>query len=463
MSDYLLGPYMPSCRHLAFALVMQSSSLNDAAMLKLLVDPSKREDLALRRMGSSIDYALSKYRQQLTTAMTGLDGKGLGLALSGSNALERLQPILEKFRSVVKGLPEKWEANEQILRDILSTMHLEQLLVYSGAEIAVDEEGLSSLPQSPKQTLYKADSSKPSSYESLEQVLFHIQRDWGDMPSARNVRDSLYRDGVLKLALRYLSHSGGVCAKVLVPGAGLGRLAVELAAQGLQVETNEVSNIMVAALTGVVRKLSDIQQVQGQGQGYVFYPYLSSPMMDEWEYDSRMREVRFPGEDASHLVEWLVRGDGYPITLQMGDFHNIYSHPKYMESFDCVITSFFVDCSLDILRTVALISHILIPGGVWINAGPLHYHSNDTVSPFSHDLLQEVIRAGGFSVEHEERIGPLSYSGEEMYSMKPEVYIVPLSAYRLVDTDRRFPVVFESGNHSSGISPRDGQPNFILR
>jgi len=454
---------MPFWKHLTFALVM-SSSLNDAAVLKILVDPNKREDQALCRIGSSIEYALSKYRQQLTTAMTGMDEKNLGLALSAVHS-ERLIPIYEKFDRMVSQLPEKWEANEQFLRELFSTIHLEQLLVYSNTEEVVDKNGSPPLPPA-----YKSDSSsssKPSSYESLEQVLFHLQRDWGDMPSARNVRDSLYRDGVLKLATRFLSSSGPTRSKVLVPGAGLGRLAVELAAQGLQVETNEVSNIMVAALAGVVRSLSEKQQSQ-QTSKYAFYPYLSSPMMDEWSYDFRVREVHLAGEDANHLVEWLSRGDGsHPITVQMGDFIQVYSDSKYAESFDCVVTSFFIDCSLDILRTVALISQILVPGGVWINTGPLHYHSNNTITPFSHDLLQEIICAGGFAVEHEERIGPLSYSGEEAYSMKPEVYVVPLSVYRLVDTDKRLPNLGGAGEGGAGDVlyggvPRQGHPNFIL-
>ena len=52
-------------------------------------------------------------------------------------------------------------------------------------------------------------------------------------------------------------------------------------------------------------------------------------------------------------------------------------------------------------------------------------------------LLKNIVIAGGFELLHEEHILS-SYSGEEYRSMKPEVYNVPLTVFRLVDGEKRF-------------------------
>ncbi|RYH28390.1 hypothetical protein EON65_12380 [archaeon] len=71
-----------------------------------------------------------------------------------------------------------------------------------------------------------------SSYNSLVQVLIHINRDW--TMNGQEVRSRLYYDGILNQLSHYLPPlSSGV--KVLVPGAGLGRLAFDTAERGYHV------------------------------------------------------------------------------------------------------------------------------------------------------------------------------------------------------------------------------------
>ena len=43
-------------------------------------------------------------------------------------------------------------------------------------------------------------------------------------------------------------------------------------------------------------------------------------------------------------------------------------------------------------RYIAVISHVLRPGGLWVNAGPLHYHMGGrTRIPYSAAELQQVV------------------------------------------------------------------------
>lgn len=88
-----------------------------------------------------------------------------------------------------------------------------------------------------------------SSYDSLKHILVHLARDWGD--HGAETRRLLYSDGILPLARKHIqsivessdrteagaSESVLVAkgsSKVLVPGAGLGRLAVELSVAGFR-------------------------------------------------------------------------------------------------------------------------------------------------------------------------------------------------------------------------------------
>lgn len=53
---------------------------------------------------------------------------------------------------------------------------------------------------------------------------------------------------------------------------------------------------------------------------------------------------------------------------------DIYSRPEHAGAFDAVATCFFVDTAPVALEYVEVIRHVLRPGGVWVNVGPLSYH-----------------------------------------------------------------------------------------
>lgn len=78
-------------------------------------------------------------------------------------------------------------------------------------------------------------SDKLSSYDSMDQIIVHMNRDWGK--GGEIVRETLYKKGILR-ALQdfksFLPVSNSQRQRVLVPGAGLGRLAVEIAIAGFR-------------------------------------------------------------------------------------------------------------------------------------------------------------------------------------------------------------------------------------
>jgi hypothetical protein len=194
-----------------------------------------------------------------------------------------------------------------------------------------------------------------------------------------------------------------------------------------------------------------------------FFPYLHFPPSDEWDHKSRLQSSALPSTDSSHLGRWvqsqLSTGfhfddtSGPNLTIQSGDFLSVYSPSARVapertgsdasedegskkilsghreSSFDGIVTSFFLDTGSDLLEYLITIHHLLRPGGVWVNTGPLHYHSV-TATPYSWRLVREVIQALGF-VSLESTVIESSYCGEEAVLMKPEHYRYPLEVWRL--------------------------------
>jgi hypothetical protein len=48
--------------------------------------------------------------------------------------------------------------------------------------------------------------------------------------------------------------------------------------------------------------------------------------------------------------------------MAAGDFLEVYRSDEYVDSFDCVVTSFFIDCAHNVVDFVELIHKILKPG-----------------------------------------------------------------------------------------------------
>ena len=65
---------------------------------------------------------------------------------------------------------------------------------------------------------------------------------------------------------------------------------------------------------------------------------------------------------------------------------------KNKENWDSVVTCFFLDTANNVIEYIETIYHILKPGGVWINFGPLLYHYEDMKNEHSIELSVEEIK-----------------------------------------------------------------------
>lgn len=173
--------------------------------------------------------------------------------------------------------------------------------------------------------------------------------------------------------------------KVLVPGAGLGRLTYELAYRGYYCEGNEFSLFMLIASNFVLNKC----EIENQ---YTIYPWIHQ-WVNNLTRNDQIVPITFP--DVSPC-EAPPKGT---FTMVAGDFLKVYTQPDY---WDCVATCFFIDCANNVIQFVETIFRILKPGGIWVNLGPLLYHYSDvqdelSIEPTFEDLIG-IINTVGFQI-----------------------------------------------------------------
>ncbi|KIV91567.1 hypothetical protein PV10_06091 [Exophiala mesophila] len=231
---------------------------------------------------------------------------------------------------------------------------------------------------------------------AVSQALKHLVRDWA--PQGDNERNSafpLILDTILEHFPSTLTRDQ---VQVLVPGAGLGRLAHEIAALGphLDVTANEFS----MHVNLVYRYLENNKCCDG--------PFTIYPFLENWSHHRRRTEIERP------ITVPDTQVDSSAVTLIEGDFTAKFNDAS--QRFDAVVTLFFIDTARDMLQYLKCIRNVLRPGGLWINFGPLLFMS----APFMQLSLEEIILVSqdlGFEfLETTPGAGELTLEGYRVWS-----------------------------------------------
>jgi len=199
-----------------------------------------------------------------------------------------------------------------------------------------------------------------------------------------------------------------------------------------------------------------------KGETRQIYPRLHFPLHDDWDIESKLRNVSLPFIEDSNIHEKsnIFMNSIYErIVLQYGDFVSVYGSQSstHRERMDVVVTCFFIDTGRNILDYIEVIRFVLKTGGVWINVGPLHYHNAQAV-PYSYRDVLHMVQLLGFELLKEEKL-LLSYCGEEEVSMKPEIYHTPIAAFRKREDGWKCP----SGPSTYPVQEAMKRPNYVIK
>ncbi|GAB6032003.1 hypothetical protein CHUAL_010380 [Chamberlinius hualienensis] len=232
--------------------------------------------------------------------------------------------------------------------------------------------------------------------DKVQSTLKQFVRDW--CAEGQEERNASYQPIIKELKDRFPATKRRLeTVKVLVPGAGLGRLAYEIAKCGYSCQGNEFSLFMLFASNFVLNKCTETNL-------YTLYPWVHQTC-NNLKAENQVKTVTFPDVDPSDIP----RNSGF--SMAAGDFLEIYTE---FDHWDAVVTCFFLDTANNVVAYIETIWNILKPGGYWINLGPLLYHYADipkenSIEP-SYDQVVEIINAIGFEFEKNEINVPATYS-----------------------------------------------------
>lgn len=240
--------------------------------------------------------------------------------------------------------------------------------------------------------------------DKVRWVIRNIVRDWA--AEGQKERDQCYKPILEELDSLFpnrLKESPPAC---LVPGAGLGRLALEISCLGFISQGNEFSYYMMICSSFIL----NYSQTAGE---WTIYPWIHSNCNSLSDSD-QLRPVSIP--DIHPASAGITEG----FSMCGGDFVEVYSDPSQLGCWDAVMTCFFIDTAHNIIEYIETISKILKDGGVWINLGPLLYHFADMYGQedemsveLSLEDVKKVAFHYGFQLEKERTI-------ETTYTANPQ-------------------------------------------
>lgn len=205
---------------------------------------------------------------------------------------------------------------------------------------------------------------------------------YGDIDKARSTIRQFYRDwsaegaeereacyGPVKraLATERSKHPDIQHLKVLVPGAGLGRLVFDLCLAGYETEGNEISYHQLLASSYI------LNNCRAAGQ-HTIYPWVHS-FSNHLTRDHHLQGYKVP--DIYPATALANAEDAGAMSMCAADFLCLYTDQDHEAMYDAVASVFFLDTAPNLIRYLQTIFHCLKPGGVLINIGPLLWHFED--------------------------------------------------------------------------------------
>lgn len=251
--------------------------------------------------------------------------------LVGEVAIAKRQELMEQARAANRTFIEK------VIQDLPDILSGPEAVKTPPARTVCKFSYMSSTPMLPD-----------SSYGSLASVFLHLLRDWS--PTCEHVVTTNYAPAAAEL--KAMLPNGG---DVLLPGCGLGRLALQLAADGFRVEANDASRVFLT--------MADYIMNRAPVSGGTIYP-LAHVFTENWSHREQYLKTDVPVPVTAPT----------PIIMVPGDFLKTYGPGcPGQRTFDAIVTCFFIDTAVDIVELFGALDGLLGEGGVWVNVGPLNW------------------------------------------------------------------------------------------
>ncbi|GAA6061368.1 hypothetical protein JCM10212_005822 [Sporobolomyces blumeae] len=249
----------------------------------------------------------------------------------------------------------------------------------------------------PQDAALSAPAPTEADHERLRSTLRQCARDWSE--TGKYERDTTYTPILEALEAAFIGSTPQDRAetRVLVPGAGLGRLAWEIVRKGFSCQANEFSLHMLIASSFILNGTT-------RSNEFPLYPYLHSFSNIRTKEDL-LTPSWIPDVAPSEVAQEVGASQG-DFSFAAGDFLELYGGGP--GDWDACVTCFFIDTARSIPHYLETIYGLLKPGGVWINCGPTLWHFENDLEARSIELpledVEDLARRIGFEISEEREI-----------------------------------------------------------
>lgn len=318
---------------------------------------------------SHVPYPITVVAVQIVTSDAGRT-KGVGASSQYRRAAH--YNVTHRRRQNFYALPTShWQLLAGPPFNVLSTLEQVDDAIDANATIASEilNTGLHAFGLDEKSPAMEwCNTSTASDMDKAQSTIRQFYRDWS--AEGRIERQGCYDPVLQDLSESFAHIRDKGLVKVLVPGAGLGRLVFEMCAAGYQVEGNEISYHQLLASNWILNHTQRREQFDLYPFALTFSNHMSRP--------DQLKVFKVPDVHPRTELEKASIGMGTHafdrMSMTAADFLTLYSNGGYEGSFDAVTTVFFLDTAPNVIRYVETIRSCLKQGGVWINLGPLLWH-----------------------------------------------------------------------------------------
>jgi SAM-dependent methyltransferase len=284
------------------------------------------------------------------------------------------------------------------------------------------------------------ESAKSNDIDKARSTLRQFYRDW----SAEGARE---REACFGPVLRAIGAEQAARGpdhpplKVLVPGAGLGRLVFELCFHGYETEGNEISYHQLLASSYILNCCD-------RPGKHTIYPWIHTFS----NHQTRSNHLRGYAIPDVHCATELTKAEQTrrvgTMSMSAADFLCLYSQEDRAAAYDVVASVFFLDTAPNLIRYLETIFHCLKPGGILVNIGPLLWHFENRV--YERDESEDADALGGgdtsgiadpgnFELTDDEVMALVSQIGFEIISRETGI-----DAPYILDTESMLQTVYKA-------------------
>ena len=253
-------------------------------------------------------------------------------------------------------------------------------------------------------------------YDEAVQIIAHLTRDWSNEGAILREDYGWIKKELFRYHHETAQSTDSELSPILVPGAGIGRLAFDLAfaqedeertsdcltrSYPFAVEAMDNSMVMAAAAHHLFHTYDD-SSASNEAPHTTIYPFVSDSLSNEVDTQRRWESVQVPEQSVMDQLRKIhnQQPNQQPrLSYTVGDFVTTYSSPSKQGQYGSLVSVFFIDTATNIFEYIWTIKHTLKRGGIWINYGPVQWHQNAQLHPTANEL-KDMIEAAGFEVKH---------------------------------------------------------------